>query len=1343
MKQTINRLKEIFVWNTCLTKLFDQNYFKNADEFLSELIQIRGPFIEKILPPELWPDDWETLCQETDIHPIVRDVVAEIIFNDDVHKKPYYHQGLSFKTLAISNKELSDSIITAPTATGKTECFLIPILDFCVKDKIANKENSLKAIIIYPMKTLEADQLNRIIRYLYGINEKLRLSGFPPVTVGIWDGDTPISPSGENEEDVGSWIKLIEGQSVRGLECPKHKKKLVWKKHSLGCEEIGCFLPWIYITRNDIRSKNVDILITNPEALEFALLSPYNKKFLPPYEKLRKVKYIVFDEAHVWSGTSATSLSVLIQRLRHFYRVSRPVFILSSATISNPKEFASKLLLINEAKVNHVDFKERIPQFSCTQKYQLYNIKPCKFNVILGVLFIAENYSKNVPVIIDCLEANGIGVDLNERRNALEMCEKLGLIRRADESIELTDDGRYLVSTLKKYSIESFNDNRAFELFDNSDFLERWAFLIQNKVPEIYDLLSVFGDRDFVHEKMLIAHVREKANVSFEKASEIVATLLNWGRAGNFLLDKYHYFIKPVEHIYWCPKDNVLSSKKICPKCGGQILELRFCNRCHEPFIVREGKIEPLRKNTRINGNICQCGRRLDLETMATGSISYLTFITFLLSALTRSVYHRKVLVFSDSRGEVEAITTFTRSLDYSLVLHREACKIILETLSKDGLLIKRLHERLKSRATEIYYKETPFDIDDEDLKPMRSQYFRYLYRLSQIYGPNVSKGRHGRLFISAILSFGNIYEEFSIPLEIAIAHYILFEVGYEQEVLYKSVPRKVRKYFYNFSNKDCEKFKNLVQNVVERLVQKGILDKRKNSNGQDVIGIPDVWEHKYRLIIPEQVSYCENCYLGYPTILEECPNCGSSSLLNKGSRYTINEENGKIILKGGYFENLQEGIPYVLDHWAKEILGPAISSIKDRKVNAIFIADHRSGLPAVMRARLEEGFRASPPTVNVICCTPTMELGIDIGTLNCACMIGIPPTKTNYIQRTGRTGRTIAFPSLLITIIRNEHSVDNHYLSKVDEYLNRKSEVLKVPPFTETIIKQHIVSITLQFLNDVSQDYENEYYSIFPFENRFAFTSKKKIEFLEKILSRKLKLFFEDVLNRYSELTEFVCETLGKTKVPFSSIKRMLNELFLGDDKNPPEVIERISYLVRSYVELYNLMSEKGIDTGGLMQNFLDSFSCLSLCLSQPRLLADYRGIMRSIPVAFTSKRFKHALLELKTIDNALREAFPGFVKDERSLARGALLRQQGIEYDIIDVKTIDKALFEVEICTNEKCILPFQSFPKGTRSCPLCGRKLDTIRIYPFYGALAHSKMRSKLVNTTPIISILVPPR
>ncbi|MGB9832744.1 MAG: DEAD/DEAH box helicase, partial [Caldisericum exile] len=61
---------------------------------------------------------------------------------------------------------------------------------------------------------------------------------------------------------------------------------------------------------------------------------------------LSNLKFVVIDEAHYYSGVLGSHISMVLRRLRRIlsYYGSYPQFILSSATLENPLEFAYKLV---------------------------------------------------------------------------------------------------------------------------------------------------------------------------------------------------------------------------------------------------------------------------------------------------------------------------------------------------------------------------------------------------------------------------------------------------------------------------------------------------------------------------------------------------------------------------------------------------------------------------------------------------------------------------------------------------------------------------------------------------------------------------------------------------------------------------------------------------------------------------------------------------------------------------------------------------------------------------------------------------------------------------------------
>lgn len=67
---------------------------------------------------------------------------------------------------------------------------------------------------------------------------------------------------------------------------------------------------------------------------------------------------------------------------------------------------------------------------------------------------------------------------------------------------------------------------------------------------------------------------------------------------------------------------------------------------------------------------------------------------------------------------------------------------------------------------------------------------------------------------------------------------------------------------------------------------------------------------------------------------------------------------------------------------------------------------EHSGQISGEVRKVLETRFRDPRDILNVIVCTPTMELGIDIGILSAVYLRNVPPSPSNYAQRAGRAGR-------------------------------------------------------------------------------------------------------------------------------------------------------------------------------------------------------------------------------------------------------------------------------------------------------------------------------------------------
>jgi DEAD/DEAH box helicase domain-containing protein len=205
---------------------------------------------------------------------------------------PYRHQERAFQRLLPGTP--LNALVASGTGSGKTECFLLPLLEHC-REQRAQGQRGIKAIVIYPMNALATDQARRIADLIHTIPA---LAG---LRAGLYIGASDDAPTA-----------AMTATSV--------------------------------ITDKDALHKAPpDILLTNYKQLDYLLIQPHVQSLWAHNARLpdgsSTLRYLVVDEFHTFDGAQGTDLACLIRRLRD--RLQCPgeelVCVGTSATLGGPE----------------------------------------------------------------------------------------------------------------------------------------------------------------------------------------------------------------------------------------------------------------------------------------------------------------------------------------------------------------------------------------------------------------------------------------------------------------------------------------------------------------------------------------------------------------------------------------------------------------------------------------------------------------------------------------------------------------------------------------------------------------------------------------------------------------------------------------------------------------------------------------------------------------------------------------------------------------------------------------------------------------------------------------------
>jgi DEAD/DEAH box helicase domain-containing protein len=977
---------------------------------------------------------------------------------------PYEHQIKAFERLSgKDNHQPQHTLVTTGTGSGKTECFLYPVLDHCHR---CVGRPGIKAIILYPMNALAADQARRLAQEIWS---EPRLKS--RVTAGLYVG-------GEGDHRVMGPDNIITDREV-------------------------------------LRKHPPDILLTNYKMLDFLMLRPEDQKLWKDTGP-DSVRYVVLDELHTYDGAQGSDVACLLRRLRAKLNLQAGSFccIGTSATLAGDEatatgdliEFASKLFGVRFPR-DSVVAEDRLDMSEYLTDDEVYGDLPTP------TAEMAPKPDDTIETYIDrqCqvwfqktgLDPLGVGQELR----------KHGFLRTLLMNMEnkITD-----WSALKDRIARWDTQFEAFTSDDRDRVLGSFLTLISHARRRV-------GDRDeaflactvqlWIREmSRMVREVAAKPSFFWRDETPLNASpkglpgvyCRECGHSGwlgfmrtqdntvtdNLRIVYTEYFDRGRNVRYFFPGSNPGASQEyLCPGCLTLGTEPR-CEACQKDGV-------PVRCWTHFIGSTfpkdthrcpaCETDYALTLVGSQAASLSSVA-----ISHLYQSRFNKdkKLLAFTDSVQDASHRAGFFGARTYRFNL-RTAMQAVLEAEPSGVIRLEEFTDRMLTYWGQKFplpklvaafvppdlrnlpeYREfmrNPTVSDPKILGPLKK---RLSWEVMMEFGFNARVGRtldkvrcstarldDAKLTTALAKLRETISNEFSQLADVSperLRHFVVglltrtkVRGGVSHELLGGYAAKQGQRYFLS---KDM----NLLMSPFDphaRLPR--FLSDLPNENVFDSFvstGNRRNWYSDFaqRCLSPDlDTNTCNDLYRHTLTVLM---GAGLLERIGKGNQHAYSIPPSALVVTrltsqvrsnedGHYLTVAEDDTVNWVGMASLSYLGvgtyqpdPATTQsyyrnvYRSGNVQRIFCHEHTGLLERETREQVEVLFKTGKEAdaPNLLACTPTLEMGIDVGDLSSTMVCSVPPTPTNYLQRIGRAGR--ATGNALILALANVRPHDLYF---------------------------------------------------------------------------------------------------------------------------------------------------------------------------------------------------------------------------------------------------------------------------------------------------------------------------
>ena len=993
------------------------------------------------------------------------------------------------------------AIITTGTGSGKTESFLYPILNELLFDvEKGNNDVGVRAIFLYPMNALVNDQIDRIRKIL---------NNCPEITFGFFTGETPEKATSNTRKKLGEENDVVipDNELVSREEIRENPPHLLFTNYSMleyllirpndyAIFESNRLKNWKYVVLDEAHSYNGSL------GIELSLLLRRLTGLAP-----KKPQFILTSATLGEQGKSENDIIKFASNLTSAYFDVSDIIFSKRIFLSTPAEYriaGADYTQIKNSIGTIDDFKTIADKYFRSQlsdiKEILYDILSRDENVH-ALSSMLKTGSKDFYEIYNELEPYVTQEELIALIDIINAAEKdgIGLFDLKYHSFVRPLSGAFITYGKEpKLSLTKTNEidgMKAFEIgncrFCNSPYIigkiqrkedDQMDYLLQNKEIDIYEN---YGNEEYVKiDFFLLENAVNEEEVEKEilEEYEVCAKCGEIHALGNLNAKKckcgdlFRFIVYKVAQRKEEKEESIYNNIKQCPCCGHQgksgVVKALNIGKDEGTALIAQMLYEAIDEGKEEEKTV----KKISLRPI---------------SQVQKVKPEKKIkqyLAFSDSRQQASFAAVFFDSNHVRMLRKRLIWEMIKEHGYKDlpvNELAAYLTEKIRTR-----------DLFPNDMGAQKNAWSAILVDLLRVDGAYDGEGL-GLYYFD--LDLHEIFNEFDDEqIEEAFAEYnckmnkeelnilmqVVFSVfkvtpaiSYVKSTLTQEEKRDVLEYrrFSNYVMFNCPNRQQGIrsflpiksdENMVVRYVKKVFdcsSEEAKNTL-ELVFGLlvqaNDLVAGEKLLIKHEkkdayQIDASRYVLKNYKTSkFYQCSKCGRLTPYNlRGNcgqdhcHGRLTEVNPDEVLKSNFYRR----------------------QYKEKKIESIVIKEHTAQLERKQAKEYQIDFKNKK--INILSCSTTFEMGIDIGGLETVFMRNVPPTPANYVQRAGRAGRRKDSAAYILTYC-GTGSHDFTYFSEPEKMI---SGTINPPCFNvlnKKIIVRHLMATSLGFFFRKNPEY-------------------------------------------------------------------------------------------------------------------------------------------------------------------------------------------------------------------------------------------------------------------------------